>query len=341
MGLIRLPKNQRPPATKSGRLTPAKMRAKLARDKVYTSEDVDRCELVESFDKNGKSTSRYCLTMTDGVRKRLIRTTTVSGMLISQRLVDWSPRIAIAHIRANWEARVRYSQPQIDAICDGAETAHIDYKNWAADLGTQAHSLIETWLHTGEWPAEFAYYSATGEWPEWAAIDHRVGNSLMLFLNIWKLRKLIVIETEYRLFSVRWMVGGTADLIAFDEITGEYMLVDYKTGNGIYDSHLVQISFYYKALLEMGKLGFPISRVVIFRIGRTDALPQIYEVPANILEMAYECFELLAELRPKWVTIDGVLAKRGKEWRAANNLAAEAEDYLPALGEREAIDEAA
>lgn len=334
MALVRLPKKLRPPATKSGRLTPSKMRAKLQRERVWTNEDVAHVEL-EYIDVECKKQS-YFATMKDGTRKRLTRCTSISGLLKSQALINWSARMAGDYVQANWKKNRGYSQARIDAICENARTAHERYKDFTADLGKDAHFFIEMWLQTGRWPDEIQHFLDTGEWPEWAELDPRVANSVTLFANEWHKRGLQVVATEFRLYDVRLMVGGTGDLIAYDPLTGEYYYIDHKTGNGIYESMLAQVSFYKAALIAMGERGFPISRVMIYRVGREDSLAQIVEISAEELDEAYECFELLAALRPVWNRLAGRCNKRNAEWREANGIERDRQDQIAWEGQDEA-----
>lgn len=316
MALVRLPRRLRPPATKSGRLTPSKMREKLKRDRVWTNEDVVRCEL-EYLDPECKK-SAYFATMHDGTRKRLVRCTTVTGMLKGDALINWAARMAAQYIQSNWTRGRGYTQDRIDAICDNAASAHDRFKNFTGDLGTEAHAYIEKWLNTGIWPNEFLRYLESGEWPSWANLDPRVGNSLMLFLNQWDKLGMEMVATEYRVYDVSLMTGGTADCIAIDR-DGNYVLIDHKTGNGVYESQIVQVAFYYNALRRMGSAGFPISRVIILRIGRQDAVAQVVELTESELAEAFECFELLAALRPTWNRLAGRCYRRNVAWREENN----------------------
>ena len=54
---------------------------------------------------------------------------------------------------------------------------------------------------------------------------------------------------------------GTVDAVMRDAMTGEIIVVDWKSGSGIYKSHIMQCMFYLMALNE--EFGFNCKRIMI------------------------------------------------------------------------------
>jgi len=81
-----------------------------------------------------------------------------------------------------------------------------------------------------------------------------------------------VIETEGVVFSDTHKYAGAYD--GLFEIAGETWLIDWKTSNGIYKEHKIQIIAYKKALEEMGK---KVDKVAIVQL-KNNGLPNTYMV---------------------------------------------------------------
>ena len=73
----------------------------------------------------------------------------------------------------------------------------------------------------------------------------------------------VMIETP--LISEEYKYGGTPDLLA--EIEGEFVLIDFKTGGGIYESYFYQLAAYRQLLIEQG---WPVASARILRISPDD-----------------------------------------------------------------------
>ena len=74
----------------------------------------------------------------------------------------------------------------------------------------------------------------------------------------------VMIETP--LVSEEYRYGGMPDLLA--ELDGEFVLLDFKTGGGIYKSYFYQVAAYRKLLEEQG---WPVANARILRISADDS----------------------------------------------------------------------
>jgi hypothetical protein len=119
----------------------------------------------------------------------------------------------------------------------------------AGEIGSNVHSGIDQYVKSGE----LSYLSSDGrelfKWEEWVLIC-----KAMEFFTIYKPE---VIVHEFSFASEEFGFGGTIDIIC--KIKGETWLIDYKSGNNIYESHYLQLAAYAKAW-EFLNPEYPIQR---------------------------------------------------------------------------------
>jgi hypothetical protein len=119
-------------------------------------------------------------------------------------------------------------QGKIQKLYDKAEEA--------ADIGTMAHSMVETFIN-GDDP----YKVLEGVNPEHAAKATLAFNN---FLN-WQKQTNIKIISKYQeilMVSEQYRYGGTPDAIG--ELDGKLILLDWKTSNAVYQDYLIQLAAY-------------------------------------------------------------------------------------------------
>ena len=139
-------------------------------------------------------------------------------------------------------------------------TKGIDYKQYVdetAKIGTLAHEMIQ--VHLGGDAVDFGAYSkdqiSTAE------------NSLLSYYE-WERRlgrKIETIHIELPLVSEEYKVGGTIDW--YGKIGNDYWLIDIKTAKGLFPEHTMQVSAYYKMLIENG---YKVDGVRLLRVGRSE-----------------------------------------------------------------------
>lgn len=129
-------------------------------------------------------------------------------------------------------------------------------RDTAADIGSLAHFLIQCYLR-GE----------QADISEFAPADVSKAETCFLkFLEFWQKENLTMIATEIPLVSEEFKFGGTLDTVALD---GGMVLLDYKSGNTIWDAHLFQLSAYEQLWNEYNPHEL-ITRRAIIRIGREE-----------------------------------------------------------------------
>jgi len=129
----------------------------------------------------------------------------------------------------------------------------LDYRevrDSAGRVGTIAHHLIACHLK--------------GETPDYFAVPVEVERAQKCFEKYLRWEKehpISPVMVETPLVSEEFRYGGTFDLLA--ELDSEFVLIDFKTGGGIYESMFYQLAAYWKLLTEQG---WPVSSARILRM---------------------------------------------------------------------------
>jgi hypothetical protein len=127
-------------------------------------------------------------------------------------------------------------------------------------IGHLAKQGLTNWLENNVHAAVDAY-ATDGTWD-----DHpEVEPALLAFKEFLEEHRLSVASTETLVFSEKWRVGGTTDLVAFGE-EGRCVLVDFKTSSKqkVYDNHIIQLAAYEAMLGETEQLPSIYRRGVLF-----------------------------------------------------------------------------
>ena len=125
----------------------------------------------------------------------------------------------------------------------------------AGEVGSHVHDAIDIYVKTGELNFKDVNGKFTYTWEEWQIICRG-----MEFFTIYKPE---IIVHEFSFASDELGYGGTIDMIC--KINGEIWLIDYKSGNGIYESHFLQIAAYKKAW-ELLNPQYPIAKTGLLHL---------------------------------------------------------------------------
>lgn len=118
-------------------------------------------------------------------------------------------------------------------------------KETAGDKGNKIHNAISDILAGYEVTIESKFKNAKGEYEELTADECE---AVLSFVN-WKNEiNPKTIAYDVTVYSDQYKFAGTLDYLC--EIDGEYWLIDFKTGQNIWDTYALQISSYKKALQE-------------------------------------------------------------------------------------------
>ena len=159
--------------------------------------------------------------------------TTILGIIAKNGLIKWANQLGLQGFDS---------------------TAYVDE---TAKIGTLAHEMIQE--HLGGNKVDYGAYSkdqiSTAE------------NSLLSYYE-WERRlgrKIETIHIELPLVSEEYKVGGTIDW--YGKIGNDYWLIDIKTAKGLFPEHTMQVSAYYKMLIENG---YKVDGVRLLRVGRSE-----------------------------------------------------------------------
>ena len=139
-------------------------------------------------------------------------------------------------------------------------TKGVDYRKFRddkADIGSLAHYLIMCYLKK-ETPDTSDYSRKQIDQAE---------NCIISFFEWKKMHSFEPILIESPLVSEKYKFGGTPDLLA--KINGEYCLIDFKTGKGIYVNDMFPQLAAYSHLLQENNYKITNSRIL--RIGREES----------------------------------------------------------------------
>lgn len=115
-----------------------------------------------------------------------------------------------------------------------------EVRDAAGRVGTLAHDLIA--CHLAKRGVGMVGYSPVEV--------EKAERCFAKYLQWEKEHPLSPVMIETPLVSELFKYGGTPDLLA--EIDGKFVLIDFKTGGGIYDSYFCQLAAYRKLLEEQG-----------------------------------------------------------------------------------------
>jgi hypothetical protein len=177
----------------------------------------------------------------------------------------------------------------------GQQKAHKRELEKAAEIGTQAHGLIE-------WNMRRALDQKVG--PEPRVVDDAQW-AFMAFQDWAASVQLKPRFIEQTVFSRTHQYAGTMDLLA--EVNSVLTLVDFKTSRGIYPESFLQNVAYQVALVEMGHATPSAGLIVRLPKHQSDPAFEVAPVPP-----ASELFPVFLAVKQLW------------QWSYANELAYQA-----------------
>lgn len=191
----------------------------------------------------------------DGVKLPGV-TTILSNGLPAPALVDWAARVTAQYASDNWE---QLGELGPVARYEEMRGARFKLLNAAGARGTDIHGYAHLMVTGEEVHVPDAY---RGPVEALANLMDRLGMDPVLM--------------ETPVVNVEHLWAGTTDITAV--IDGDYWLLDYKTGKGLYDKDALQVSAYAHAthcLNENGELG---TFVIPERVGLIHITPDSAEL---------------------------------------------------------------
>lgn len=131
----------------------------------------------------------------------------------------------------------------------------------AKDKGSKIHHAIYDLLN-GEEVAFDQFYWTEGKRRE-EPLTEDEWDAIISFRKWFENTDVEILESEWTTYSRKHNFAGTVDSIA--KVDGKVTVLDWKTGNGIYDNYWLQVAAYMRALRENGK--YNPTQTAILRVG--------------------------------------------------------------------------
>lgn len=160
----------------------------------------------------------------------------------------------------------------------------VDYQaewNEAAAVGTCAHAMIDDYLNQRTFDLD-------------AFPQSIVNRALPPFHSFrqWALEHQIdLIDSEFPLVSSALRFGGTPDFLV--RMGREVVLIDVKTSNWLFPSHVIQVVAYMDLIAECRNIH--VSRGIVVRVGK-DGTTSTLEIDGEIVTNGRETFYHLLQL---------------------------------------------
>jgi hypothetical protein len=191
--------------------------------------------------------------------------TGVTGVINKPALMFWAVNQAIGFLENALKPGIGYDELQIKSMLESAKMAHRKKSTEAADIGTLAHTAIETYIKTGKIVPP---------------VQPQAKICFESFLK-WATEKNVKFsDSERKVYSKSHKYAGTMDFAC--EIDGKSYIGDNKTSTGIYDEYWFQVSAYQQAYEE--ETGKMFDGQVIVRIGKDGSFEVQYKYNNDYLE---------------------------------------------------------
>tara|TARA_R100000655_G_C2942502_1_gene185922 strand:- start:35 stop:838 length:804 start_codon:yes stop_codon:yes gene_type:complete len=199
----------------------------------------------------------------DGQGKKSV--TTAIDAYIKLDLTRWVKRLrdeAMKEVMLEKKVPLDKINTFIDKVAEKAQKE----EDWAKNIGTQLHEWIDYYLK-GKKPSI----------PSTQPLKRMATD----FIKFWKEQKFKVIESEMPLYSPRFDLCGTNDVIVTkDDWNGELGVLDWKTSKDYNFNHILQIEAYRRFIEETTE--FKVPRLAIVNIPKEVGKKiTMYEVPKD------------------------------------------------------------
>ncbi len=235
-----------------------------------------------------------------GKNSVLVDSVTTKLIIEKPHLIKWSIRIAFEWMESRWSTMTSENR---DSYLQGAILAHTELRDFAGDVGHQAHKSLEDWandwINTGERkdislffppeidktipdvirkPQEVARYRAIAAARSGAAVFLKTG--------------CIPIACELLVGSRRYKSAGTLDMLVWNPETSEIELWDYKSSNNVQDSYALQVAAYKKFFEDMTKL--KVGKTKILHLSKDYDKFSLYTIPD--IDDAFKAFAAISKV---------------------------------------------
>lgn len=194
--------------------------------------------------------------------------TNITSVISKPSLIYWAAKKGAEVFLESVRAGEVLDEVQINEIANKIKTAHSYSRDRSADIGTMLHSWIEEFLKAG---------LSKKSLPK-KPVNPEMRNAIDSFFEWTKKNKVKFIESERKIYSIKYKYAGTLD--AFAVVGGKLAIIDFKTTNSIYPEMWLQTAAYQQAIQE--ELGKKVEKNIIVRLSKAN--PQEGIEPFDVLE---------------------------------------------------------
>ena len=231
-----------------------------------------------------------------GFERAFPSVTTVLGVIDKPALVPWSTKVTLQAVEQELLAQPHPSPPPqewLGGVLERARSRHKDVLHQAGHFGTLAHQAID---------------DAICGVPCSVELDRPLRNVVEGFAQ-WRESAGLRLTGDSMVFSERYGYAGAMDALGIGRTDGSIAVVDFKTSNGIYDSHLLQVAAYAKAYEEMHNKR--VSHGYVVRFDRNQPRFEAHAVADldhafNVFKAALFLFRALNAQEGKWGPVSGL-----------------------------------
>lgn len=202
-------------------------------------------------------------------------TTVLNVVSKGDGLLQWAANQAILYAQQHLHGEL--TTEEVEMILRGAKFHWRTVKQEAADIGTQAHNWIESYLK-GENPA----------WPE----HPQVRNSCEAAVKWIEQHKWKTLAIESQQYLPMLGVAGICDWWA--EIDGEMCVPDWKTSKSLYSTYRYQTAAYAKAIED--ETGVKSRTRWLLRIDKETGEFEDVRIPASDMAADFNAFKAAVRL---------------------------------------------
>jgi len=229
--------------------------AKLSPVATRTFEKYNGSIVIDFYEKHGRFGHIY-IRRDNG--EWLKSVTKATGILDKPALVPWACKVMAERLV---EVATAKGKLLIDDI-ESAKSTWREKRDASANKGTTIHDLASQYINY-----KLGITKKPPVIPDEPGEDKPITNGYLAFRDWERDNKVKFIASEVLVYSKKYNFVGTLDCIA--EVNGEYCLIDFKTGNGIYWDMILQVSGYGIAHEEETSKKF--ERCWIVRFGKETA----------------------------------------------------------------------
>jgi hypothetical protein len=180
--------------------------------------------------------------------------------------------------------RFKNSAPLIAWAYNQGKSGAPRYEKKAADIGTRVHEMVEADLHGRELAPHPGHFTEDMR----AAADHGFENYRREIAR----SKAFFLPLEVQLISEKYKYGGTPDAIV--EFEDEISIGDWKSSNGVYLDHIIQLAAY----RELWNSNHPDQQATsgrIYRFSKESGIFAEHSYGPEVLDRAFRQFVLFRE----------------------------------------------